>query len=188
MGNILERDHQLFVVLNRLPHVPLTDAIALILSGVGTYGLIWAVLGLWIFIREERKDRWFFLQCVLAGIGSFFMTEIILKPVIGRFRPYAEFVTTVVGRASTGYSFPSGHATFAFALAIVLARKESRYAWWLFLLAILVSLSRIYLGQHYPLDILAGAVCGTILGLFSIGVTQLVRAGFAKKRNERRLS
>ena len=62
-------------------------------------------------------------------------------------------------------SFPSGHATVGFACATVLALSVPRLRWPLFALAAVIALSRIYVGVHYPLDVLAGAALGVSIGL-----------------------
>lgn len=68
----------------------------------------------------------------------------------------------LVGLPATG-SLPSGHATVAFACATVLALGRPRLAPWLFALAGLIAFSRVYVGVHYPFDVLAGAVLGVAI-------------------------
>ena len=63
------------------------------------------------------------------------------------------------------YSFPSGHATVSFACATVLALAVPRLRVPLFVLAALISFSRVYVGVHYPLDVLAGAVLGVAIAI-----------------------
>ena len=63
------------------------------------------------------------------------------------------------------YSFPSGHATVGFACATVLALAVPRLRMPLFALAALISFSRVYVGVHYPFDVIAGAVLGLLLGI-----------------------
>ena len=99
-----------------------------------------------------------------AGGGSWFIVEVILKPLFARPRP----------DASAGFSFPSGHATIAFAMATVLSKKEPKWRFALFLLAIAIAFSRIYLGKHYPLDVLAGAFLGIIIGWLSLMLASFV--------------
>ena len=62
--------------------------------------------------------------------------------------------------APSTFSFPSGHATVAFASATILALAVPRLRWPLFALAALIAFSRVYVGVHYPGDVLAGAVLG----------------------------
>ena len=63
------------------------------------------------------------------------------------------------------YSFPSGHATVSFACATTLALAVPRLTWPLFTLATLISFSRVYVGVHYPLDVLAGAALGVAIAI-----------------------
>jgi len=154
MELLLTLDRQLFLFINHLPHTSLSDVVALAISGVGTAGIIWFIIAILLFLREEKKDHWFFLPVLLAGGTSWAIVELILKPLVGRIRP----------DGSDGFSFPSGHATIAFAMAVVLSRKEPKWKWIFYTLATLISLSRIYLGVHYPLDVLFGALLGWGVG------------------------
>ena len=61
MEFILSLDQQLFLLLNHLPHTSLSDVVALAISGVGTAGVIWFVLATVLFLKEEKKDHWFFI-------------------------------------------------------------------------------------------------------------------------------
>jgi len=72
-------------------------------------------------------------------------------------------------------SFPSGHATVAFACATVLALAVPRLALPLFALAALVAWSRVYVGVHYPLDVLAGALLGVALAFAIAGAGRALR-------------
>ena len=140
----------------------------LLFSGVGTAGIIWFLLGVWLFFKEETKDKWFFAPLIGAGAVSWFLVEMILKPLVARSRPGLELGAIIVGGQSDTFSFPSGHATIAFAMAVVLANKEPKWKWIFYLLAVVISLSRIYLGKHYPLDVLAGVLLGWGIGHLSL--------------------
>ena len=65
--------------------------------------------------------------------------------------------------APSTFSFPSGHATVAFACATVLALAVPRLRWWLYALAALIAFSRVYVGVHYPGDVLVGALLGVAI-------------------------
>ena len=157
-------DRQLFFWINHLPHNAFLNAINLLLSGIGTAGLVWFVLGVILILKEEIKDHWFLAPIVAAGGTSWLLVEKIIKPWAARSRPALEAGAIIVGDGRTDFSFPSGHATIAWAMAVVLSRKEPKWRWLFYTLAILISFSRIYLGKHYPLDVVAGALLGAVIG------------------------
>ena len=168
MERLLALDQQLFLLINHLPHLAVSNTVALAISGVGTAGIIWFTIAILLFLREEKKDHWFFLPFILAGGTSWTIVELFLKPLIARVRPNEIMSAIIVGSGSDGFSFPSGHATIAFAMAVVLSHKEPKWKWIFYTLAVLISLSRIYLGVHYPLDIIAGGVLGWGIGWLSL--------------------
>lgn len=93
----------------------------------------------------------------------------LIKPVFARLRPgdsALPFEVILRGSIPGGYSFPSGHATDAFFMAIFLAVFFPKVRTVLLIFASLTSYSRIYCGIHYPLDVIGGAVIGSGLGLF----------------------
>jgi undecaprenyl-diphosphatase len=100
-----------------------------------------------------------------------------LKEVFERLRPpVADPTVTALVATPGGYSFPSGHATTAFAAAAAVGMVHPRLRWPLLGLAALVGFSRVYLGVHYGLDVLAGAVLGTAVGVASaFAICKLLR-------------
>lgn len=174
METLLSIDHQVFLLINHLPHTLGMETIALTLSGIGMGGLIWLLLSLLIFVRVEKREHWFFLPVVLATALSELFGNVWLKDFFTRARPPVSLGTITIGTQLSDYSFPSGHATFAWALAIVLASKEPRLKYFYFALAFFISLSRIYLGNHYPADVVVGTVVGLAIGYFSLWVEQNV--------------
>jgi undecaprenyl-diphosphatase len=172
---LITLDHRIFLFINHWPHTPVSDAIALTLSGVfSSTVVIWLLLAVWLFVREEKNDHWFFLPVVLASSLSILITDILLKNYFARSRP--------PGAMLSSYSFPSGHATFAWALAVVLASKEPRARWLFYGLAFLISLSRIYLGVHYPSDVVVGTLVGLGIGLFSLHIEHKILFRRRKRR------
>jgi undecaprenyl-diphosphatase len=108
---------------------------------------------------------------VADAVGQ--LVSSLLKDAIPRARPHDH---ALVSRPHT-HSFPSGHATSSFACATVLALMLPRLRVPLFLLAAAISWSRVYVGVHWPLDVLAGAALGVGIGVgVARALPRLVRA------------
>lgn len=163
-------DFNIFWFINHLSHAEPFNTIGLAISGFGKMGLIWYIMGLLLFLREEKKSHWFWVPLITAGLGSWAIVELFLKKLIARPRPTVEMGAIIVGNGN-GFSFPSGHATIAFAMAAVLSHKEPRLRWVWYLLALAIGLSRIYLGKHYPTDVAGGAIIGWLVGFAVIKIT-----------------
>lgn len=165
MTELFKLDLYLFGLINGLPHTAFSDTVFRIVSGIGTYGLVWVLIGILLLVRENRKDHHFIKPLVGTAILAFILSDLVIKPLIARPRPDPLFGAIIAGgELLSDFSFPSGHTTAAFALASVLAYKEPRLRSVLFILAFLIAFSRIYLGYHYPFDTVAGAVLGYALG------------------------
>jgi len=170
---LISLDHGIFLLINHWPHTPVSDAIALTLSGIfASTVIVWLLLSVWLFVREETRDHWFFLPVILASSLSILITDGILKNLFNRNRPPVSLGTITIGSPLLDHSFPSGHATFAWALAVVLASKEPRAKWLFYGLAFFISLSRVYLGAHYPADVIAGTLVGLGIGYISLWIEQ----------------
>ena len=169
INEILKQDTQLFLFINHLPHNPIINSFFALLSGVGYWGIGWGIILVILFILGELKDKKVLLVFLFSGICTLLFTDLGLKNIVRRLRP--EFVipqTLVIFDHSRSFSFPSGHATIAFAAAFILGREHKKLRWLYYLLAILISFSRIYLGKHYPSDVIVGAIIGLLIGQFSI--------------------
>lgn len=181
MDTVFYLDHLFFLYINGLPHTALTDAVALLFSGIGSFGFIWIILGLIVFFRKERENHWFFLPFLVAASGTYFLVEVYMKQFFGRLRPENTLPAMIIDRLSDGYSFPSSHAAFAFAFAVVLVYCMPRWRIFFWLTAIGISFSRVYLGKHYPLDILVGALVGWGIGHISLNLSTYIVSKQVKK-------
>ena len=147
-----------WVVLHR---VHALDWPFLALSAIADNGALWLVAA--AVLALAKRVRWRDVgHLALALVISLTLSDYVLKPLIGRPRPFVASPTvSVIGHRPGDASFPSGHATAAFTSAFVLAHAAPTLslAWWVSALA--VAYSRVYLGVHYPLDVLAGAAIGS---------------------------
>ncbi|HYU06580.1 MAG TPA: phosphatase PAP2 family protein [Thermoplasmata archaeon] len=159
-------DEMLFHLLNLAGSNPILDAFMIAVTTLGAAYLL-AIVAVPLWWRGRREAAFDLL--ILLGI-TVVVTEAI-KFAVGRPRP-CDVLTSVRNLAGYGCdvefdpSFPSGHASRAFAFATFLAfRYRGRVGAAAFAFAFLVGLSRIYLGVHWPSDVLAGALLGVALAL-----------------------
>jgi undecaprenyl-diphosphatase len=152
-------------------HSPFLDLTMAGLSDVARGDALW--IGLSLLIAAIHPLRWPAAVQVLLAIGlTFLLTESVAKPSFSRARPFESHADTrIYGYAPTTRSFPSGHAANAVAAAFALARlaPEGRAIFWA--MALLVGISRVYLGVHYPADVIAGGLLGFAVATLVVGGT-----------------
>jgi undecaprenyl-diphosphatase len=123
---------------------------------------LWLVVMAWVDRRSRARRAGFSAGAVLMAMA----VDQALKYLIARARPWSVLPEThVVGSLETSYSFPSGHTTASFALAMAATLAFPRLKPWPLVAAALVGFSRIVVGMHYPGDVLAGAWLGTLVPL-----------------------
>ena len=129
------------------------------LSGLGEHGAVWLATGGAAAVADRpRRRQWVRAS---AAVLSAYALNTALKVLVGRRRPRLSDLPPLVG-TPTGLSFPSAHATTSFLAARRFARLGLP-APPLYALAFALAGSRVYLGVHYPSDVAAGAVLGTVL-------------------------
>lgn len=150
------------------------DPVVKAFTTLGNAGILWIVLAVaMLFWRPTRKAG------VLAGCALLFsllFTNLGLKLLLTRPRPYT-VVEGLIPLLTSGdpNSFPSGHTSAAFAAGLVWARTLPK-AWMrctAVIQAVLMGLSRLYVGVHYPSDVVSGAVVGTVCALLALWIGRL---------------
>jgi membrane-associated phospholipid phosphatase len=133
--------------------------------GSGFFALILAII---LFIRVDHVLAY---ELALGTLTLWLVVE-LMKAFFERFRPYVKLKgIRIVGNRAKGHSFPSGHTSQSFFMVALLLHYYSvtPYLWiFLYAVAILVGVTRIYVGMHYPRDVLGGAILGTAWGLFGV--------------------
>ena len=131
---------------------------------LGEHGIFVSILAL-IFLCF-RKTRKVGVIAACGLISSYIVNNLLLKNLVARIRPYDAIEGLhYLTRKPHDFSFPSGHSAIVFVMAVILFRRfPKKIGIPALLLATLVSFSRLYLGVHYPTDVLAGVVSGIILG------------------------
>jgi membrane-associated phospholipid phosphatase len=164
LGPLQAVDTFVFVQINQLPHRKLSDRFLTRLSWVMTSGTGWLLFLLLATLVNPRRG-WKATRAVAPALWLATATvEHPIKKWFRRRRPFISLIEAIiVGRKPGSYSFPSGHSAAAFAGALLLAREYPASARGFFGLASVVAFSRIYLGVHYPGDVLSGSLLGMIL-------------------------
>ncbi|HUZ92755.1 MAG TPA: phosphatase PAP2 family protein [Candidatus Paceibacterota bacterium] len=141
------------------------------------------VLGFLIFAFRQKGSRMKFLvfaEGALAVILARGIVDEVIRFFYHHLRPEGALgITPLI--AENGYSFPSGHASFFFALSMVIFFYSRRLGAWYFVLSATNGFARIFVGVHWPLDILGGIVTGIVCGII---VRMLTKPTFTKMRKE----
>lgn len=161
LDTILQLDGQLLVAIQGL-HMSWLDPIVSVYTKLGDAGILWIALSLAMLFWKPTRKAGFLALCAMA-LGLL-VTNITIKPLISRPRPWLDLSLVPLVAEKDPNSFPSGHTCAAFAAGIIWLRalpwKWGRIA--AVIAAMCMGLSRLYVGVHYPTDVLAGAVIGSL--------------------------
>jgi len=143
---------------------PAMNAIMKFLSLIGYAGLIWiAMTVVMLFFKQTRKMA---ISMIFALMLSVIFTNLIIKNAVGRVRPYVvNDGLSLIVKAATDASFPSGHTTASFAAAVAFFMHRKKAGIPMLILAALIGISRLYVNIHYPTDVIIGVVLGILYGL-----------------------
>lgn len=171
---IFEIDRDILLYIQDHIRCGFLDKIFPNITHLGDAGIFWILLTV-IFLCFKKTRKAGFISAG-ALVGSVVLNNVILKNVIGRVRPY-DLIDELhlIGKAASDASFPSGHTAASFASCVAIL-PNVRKRWWapLILMAVLISLSRIYIGIHYPSDIVGGFISGVFLGIMANVIGNLV--------------
>lgn len=169
-------DTALFLQINTVFTNPFLDKVFPIWRNANTWLPLYVFLILFSVLNFKSKSFYWIVGAVLTLVVTDQLSSSIIKPFFERPRPCNE--PSLIGNArlllnhcSGGYSFTSSHATnhFGFAVYVFLTLRETFKKWtYLFLIwAATVSYAQVYVGVHYPLDIIFGSIIGSAIGYAS---------------------
>lgn len=162
--------------LQETVRTPLLTAFFSFYTQLGNVGLLWIALSALMLCHPKTRRAGF--CALLALLLGLLCTNVCLKHLFQRTRPWlvVEGLIPLVAEHDPN-SFPSGHTTAAFAAGLVWARtlpwRWSRVA--ALVLAVLMGFSRLYVGVHFPTDVLTGAVVGSLCALAALAIGRAVR-------------
>lgn len=178
-------DHQLFFAVNQGLSTPLLDYLLWGASMLAHGGVLIALVGvgLWYVDRQAVRQHlgWILVALLLGGLAAQ-----LLKYQLDRPRPLNEFAAliqsgavqiNVIGHHLNHRSFPSGHTQGVASVFLYLAMLYPKRWYWYGGGLFLVALSRVYLGVHFPSDVVAGAVIGGICGLLAWRIRSYLKPG-----------
>ena len=154
-------DLKLLRVMRTRGHHPAAEKAAQVIAKSGDNGYLWIAIGTAGVIFDSRRRKQWLTSGLIGPIAI--VVNFGVKLIFKRPRPVLEDLPPL-GGAPSSLSFPSAHATASFASATAISRiaPELRYA--VFAAAVLMAVTRPYLGMHYPSDVLAGVALGTTVG------------------------
>ena len=156
------------------------DGLWLFITHLGDDGILWIIMG--IVLLFWKKTRPIGFTVLISLLFDFLIVNVTLKDLIARPRPFVvnEAITPLITDVSPYRSFPSGHSGGSFAAMFALYRwVPKKIGIPALVLAALVALSRLYVGVHYPTDIIAGCIIGFMCSVWAYYLVQFVM----KKKN-----
>lgn len=182
MESLSNLDTDLFLYLNGL-HANWLDKVMIAVTQMWVWAPLYLLLIYWTVKQYGKRCWWVFLAVGVVVLCSDQLSAHVCKPFFQRLRPcynpdLQDLIYLPKGMAGGRFGFVSSHAANTFAVAAFLTPVLRNYRPWLgivlYLWAFISSYSRIYLGFHYPGDILCGAILGILIGLILWRVFQLV--------------
>lgn len=142
---------------------PILNSIMIFITSLGDEGMIWIAATVALLI--PKKTRKIGIMSAVALLGSLLINNNIVKNIVQRPRPFVTFTDLqIIIPTPSEFSFPSGHTSSSFAAAAVFYRHlPKKLGLPSVILAGLIGFSRLYVGVHYPTDVIAGIIMGILL-------------------------
>lgn len=152
---------------------PVLDAIMVFITTLGDDGIFWIFLALILLVFKKTRKYGVLL---IAGLGiASVINNLVLKQIFERPRPFdfegwpAEFIYPELVERPHSFSFPSGHTSSSLGAATpLLIKANKKFGIPIFILAVLIGFSRVYIHVHYPTDVIVGMIVGIVAGILAV--------------------
>ncbi len=163
-------DTTIFLFINQSLANPITDIIMPFVTADLNLKIFYGLCLTLILWKGDKRLRLAIIASIITLVISDQLSSSVIKPLFARPRPCKDLMVHLLVSCGAGFSMPSSHAANLFGQAFLFRTISPKSSKFLIPLAIIVALSRVFVGVHYPFDIIAGAALGTLIG---IGVAHL---------------
>ena len=162
--NIIQKwDEDILYLINKHCKSKFLDKVMPFVTTLGDLGMIWIILAVLMIGKADYRKTG--VTVLVTLVFTTIMGEGILKHIVKRKRPFiGKENKELLIKEPSSFSFPSGHTSSSFAVAVVFLRSNSNISTIIVLIALAIAFSRMYLKVHYPSDIVGGMILGTICG------------------------
>jgi undecaprenyl-diphosphatase len=167
---LLNIDQAVFLFINGSLANPITDALMPVITNDWLLRIVYGLALIGLLVAGRGRFVWVVVFSALVVALSDQSSSAWLKPAFERLRPCKVIDVHLLVGCGAGYSFPSSHATNLFGQAVFFGLLYKKSLPYLLTFAFLVGVSRIFVGVHYPLDIIGGTILGSIWGLMMAGI------------------
>ncbi len=171
---IVEVDGRILLLIQEFLRFEWLNPIVLFLTSLGNAGVIWILLAAILLLQKKYQKTG--VSMAISLLIGFLITNLLLKNWVCRPRPYNMIPELHALVTANDWSFPSGHSTCSMAGAVSmflgLPKKMGVPA---LILGALICLSRLYVGVHYPTDVLCGAAIGVLAAVCAFRITRNVK-------------
>lgn len=158
-------DKALFLFFNVQMANPLTDFLMPVITSDMLLRILYGLAVILMLFKGDKKLRWLVVASVLTLILTDQLSAGVFKPLIGRPRPcHAMLHIHLLIPCGGGRAMPSAHAANALGQALLFSIPYPRFRWYLLACATIIAVSRVFVGVHYPGDVLGGMILGGLIG------------------------
>ena len=175
-------DFEILYAMQNL-HSPILDKIMVAITYLGEKGIFWISIGvILLFFKKTRKCGLFMLISMMLGL---IFGNGLLKNLVARQRPcWIDNTINLLVANPKDFSFPSGHTLASFEAAITILLFDKRWGMAAVVTAFFIGISRLYLFVHFPTDVLAGAVLGSIIAVTVYHLGNKIEKKISEKKKQ----